>query len=154
VSDDYPGGDPFVDPSDPDALEREERRREREAKRQEKAAKQAKKEGAAPPPSPPKETPPAAPRTPEQEFWDEPAEPLPPVPGKAPANLPKADPQKAERGRRRLLRRRKGADQRISLAGPAGVADGRSVPARAGSRDRRSAATRYAGPGDCGISPA
>ncbi len=80
MSDEYPGGDPFVDPGDPDAVEREERRREREAKRAQKAAKQAKKEGA-PPPSPPKEAPPTKPRTPEQEFWDEPAEPLAPVPG-------------------------------------------------------------------------
>jgi UPF0755 protein len=125
VSDnDYPGGDPFVDPSDPDAIEREERRREREAKRAEKAAKQAKKEGAAPPP-PPKETPPAAPRTPEQEFWDEPGEPLPPDPGQAPVDLPKADPEKAARGRKRLLRRRKGAG--AAGAGAAGVAAAESA---------------------------
>jgi UPF0755 protein len=128
VSDDYPGGDPFVDPSDPDAIEREERRREREAKRQEKAAKQAKKEGAAPPP-PPKETPPAAPRTPEQEFWDEPAEPLPPAPGQEPADVPKADPVKAERGRKRLLRRRKGAAAAGATAAGTAAAEGATPPA-------------------------
>jgi UPF0755 protein len=128
---DYTGGDPFVDPNDPDAIEREERRREREAKRAEKAAKQAKKEGAAPsPPPPPKETPPTAPRTPEQEFWDEPAEPLPPVPGAAPADLPKADPEKAARGRKRLLRRRKGAAAAGAVAaGGAAAPEGATPPA-------------------------
>ncbi len=105
---DYLGGDPFVDRNDPDAVERAERRREREAKRAEKSAKRKQKEAAAPPPPPPKETSPAPPRTPEQEFWDEPAEPVPPVPGQEPGGLPKADPEKAERGRRRLLRGRKG----------------------------------------------
>jgi UPF0755 protein len=128
---DYPGGDPFVDPNDPEAVEREERRREREAKRQERAAKQAKKEGAAPPPPPPpKETPPTAPRTPEQEFWDEPAEPLPPVPGATPTDLPKADPEKAARGRKRLLRRRKGAAAAgAAAAGGAAAAESVTPPA-------------------------
>jgi UPF0755 protein len=125
----YPGGDPFVDPSDPDAIEREERRREREAKRQEKAAKQAKKEGAAPPPPPPKETPPTVPRTPEQEFWDEPAEPLPPVPGEEPTDLPQADPEKAAKGRKRLLRRRKGAAAAGAAATGAIAAEGATPPA-------------------------
>jgi uncharacterized YceG family protein len=125
---DYLDGDPFVDPNDPDAIEREERRREREAKRQEKAAKRAKKEGAAPPPPPPKEAPPTVPRTPEQEFWDEPAEPLPPVPGQAPTDLPKADPEKAARGRKRLLRRRKGPAA-AGAAGGAAAAEGATPPA-------------------------
>jgi uncharacterized YceG family protein len=93
VSDDpdrgSPGGDPFLDPSDPEAVERAQRRREREAKRAERAAKRKHKEAAAPPPLPPKENPPAPPRTPEQEFWDEPAEPPPPV-GAGPA--PPAEP--------------------------------------------------------------
>jgi peptidoglycan lytic transglycosylase G len=43
MSDDWLGGDPFADPDDPAAREREERRREREEKRQRKAEKQAKK---------------------------------------------------------------------------------------------------------------
>jgi UPF0755 protein len=115
---DYPGDDPFVDPNDPAALEREERRREREAKRRQKSDK--KKGKAAPPPPPPKETaPPALPRTPEQEFWDEPAEPAPPVPGQE-ATPPKPDPEKAERGRRRLFGRRKGKD--ADVAAPAAMA--------------------------------
>jgi uncharacterized YceG family protein len=45
MSDDWLTGDPFADPDDPAAREREERRREREEKRQRKAEKQAKKEG-------------------------------------------------------------------------------------------------------------
>jgi UPF0755 protein len=109
VTDDFgknhPGDDPFVDPNDPAALEREERRREREAKRQQKSDKK-KQKAAAPAPPPPQETaPPAPPRTPEQEFWDEPAEPAPPIPGQEPS-LPKPDPEKAERGRRRLFGRK------------------------------------------------
>ncbi|HTR74476.1 MAG TPA: endolytic transglycosylase MltG [Solirubrobacterales bacterium] len=77
-------GDPFVDPGDPQAVERAERRREREAKRAEKAARQKQKDAAAPPPPPPSAAPPAQPRTPEQEFWDEPAEPVPPDAAPAP----------------------------------------------------------------------
>jgi UPF0755 protein len=114
VSDDLdkgiPGGDPLFDPNDPAAVEREERRRERETKRAQKRSKRKQKEAAAPPPPPPKATPPAAPRTAEQEFWDEPAEPTPPAPrqepgGGAPAPV---EPEKAESGRRRLFGRRKG----------------------------------------------
>jgi UPF0755 protein len=118
VSDDFGrgvGDDPFVDPSDPEAVERAARRREREEKRAEREAKRAKK--AAPAPPPPKETPPGAPRTPEQEFWDEPGEAAPPVPGQEPGGLPKADPEKAERGRRRLFGRRK--DKAAGAAGQA-----------------------------------
>jgi uncharacterized YceG family protein len=125
VSDDsgrgHPGGDPFLDSNDPEAVERAERRREREQKRAERAAKRAQKE-AAPPPPPPQETPPAPPRTPEQEFWDEPAEPAPPVPGQEPVDLPEADPDAAERGRRRLLRRRKAGGAAAAAGGAAGGA--------------------------------
>jgi uncharacterized YceG family protein len=103
-----PGGDPLFDPDDPAAVEREERRREREAKRANKRGKKKGKEAAAPPPPATKATPPPPPRTPEQEFWDEPAEPTPPPPGEAPGGKAPADGEKAERGRRGLLRRRKG----------------------------------------------
>ncbi len=77
MSDDWLKYDPFADPEDPAAREREQRRREREVKRQKKAAKQEAKaeEKAPPPPSPPPEEPPLPPRTPEQEFWDEEPEP-------------------------------------------------------------------------------
>jgi UPF0755 protein len=102
------GGDPFIDPNDPEAVEREERRRERAAKRAQKAGKRKGKE-AAPAPPPPPAAPPTKPRTPEQEFWDEPAEPVTPPPGEEPP-LPKADPEKAEKGRRRLLGRRKASE--------------------------------------------
>lgn len=112
------GGDPFVDPNDPAAVEREERRREREAKRAEKATKRKNK--AAPPPPPPKETPPSPPRTPEQEFWDEPAEPAPPPPGEASAR-PAPDPEQAERGRKRLLRRRKAGAAAAGAAAAGGA---------------------------------
>ncbi|MBS1679242.1 MAG: endolytic transglycosylase MltG [Actinobacteria bacterium] len=126
MSDDFgkgmpPGGDPLFDANDPAAVEREERRREREAKR----AKKSKKKGKAPAPAPPpKPAPPAAPRTPEQEFWDEPAEPAPPAPGQAPGGKSPADDERAEkadRGRRRLLGRRKG---KAAAAGVAGAAAG------------------------------
>jgi UPF0755 protein len=113
---DYPGDDPFVDPSDPAAVEREERRREREAKRQQKSDKKKQKAASAPPPPSPEETaPPAPPRTPEQEFWDDPADPAPPVPA-AESALPKPDPEKAERGRRRLFGRRKGKEATAGAA--------------------------------------
>ena len=79
MSDDWLKDDPFADPGDPAARERELRRREREEKRQKKAAKQAKAEEKAPtpPPTPPPAEPPPPPRTPEEEFWDE--EPEPPA---------------------------------------------------------------------------
>jgi uncharacterized YceG family protein len=113
----YPGGDPFIDPNDHDAVEREQRRREREAKRAGKAAKRKQKDAAAPPP-PPKEPPPTRPRTPEQEFWDEPAEPVtpPPLPVPEPGGEPPSS-EPAERGRRRLLGRRKA--KRAAAAGAA-----------------------------------
>lgn len=84
MSDDWLG-DPFADPEDPAAREREQRRREREEKRQQRAAKrvEAEQEAAAPPPPPPPvqpAEPPPPPRTPEEEFWDEePEAPPPPV---------------------------------------------------------------------------
>ncbi len=115
MSDDWLQGDPFADPDDPAAREREQRRREREEKRNKRAAKQAAaKQKAAAAPSPPAkpsapepvEPPPAKPspveppppspplpRTPEEEFWDEEPEPLeaqqappPPPPPVAVAN--------------------------------------------------------------------
>jgi UPF0755 protein len=112
MSDDWLEGDPFADPADPAARERERRRLEREEKRQKRAAKQTKAEKKAatpaPPPapaSPPPEDPPPPveppeertplspppppeeplpPRTPEDEFWDE--EPLPPEPAAVAGN--------------------------------------------------------------------
>jgi len=104
MSDDWLADDPFADPSDPAALEREQRRREREEKRRQRAAKQAEAETKAPPPPPPPSPPPPSteeplppaeepalpPRTPEQEFWDEePEEPelaVPPPPKPAVAS--------------------------------------------------------------------
>jgi UPF0755 protein len=105
---DYPGGDPFIDPNDHDAVEREQRRRERESKRAGKAAKRKQKDAAAPPPPPKEPPPPTRPRTPEQEFWDEPAEPVtpPPLPVPEPGGEPPSS-EPAERGRKRLLGRRK-----------------------------------------------
>jgi UPF0755 protein len=78
VSEDWPGGDPFGDPNDPAAREREQRRREREERRRQRQAKQEEEQAAAPPPPPSKDPespePPLSPRTAEQEFWDEPAD--------------------------------------------------------------------------------
>jgi UPF0755 protein len=128
-----PGGDPLFDPNDPAAVEREERRREREAKRAQKKGKKVQKDPpplAAPKPPPP----PAAPRTPEQEFWDEPAEPTPPPPGAEPSGKAPADGEKPERGRRGLLRRRKGkaaaaGAASAAAAGGAAAASGATPPA-------------------------
>lgn len=71
MSDDWTG-DPFANPDDPAAREREQRRLEREEKRRKREAKKGGKEAAAPPPEPtPPPEPPKPPRTPEEEFWDE-----------------------------------------------------------------------------------
>lgn len=78
MSADWPGGDPFADPDDPAAREREQRRLEREERRRQREAKQSGKEAATPPPPPEPEVPaapPPPPRTPEEEFWDEDAAP-------------------------------------------------------------------------------
>jgi len=70
VSGDWPGGDPFADPNDGAAREREERRREREERRRQREAKQGGGEAAAPQaPAPP----PAQP----VDSWDEPGESAP-----------------------------------------------------------------------------
>ncbi|HEY0280901.1 MAG TPA: endolytic transglycosylase MltG [Solirubrobacterales bacterium] len=139
----YPGGDPFIDPNDHDAVEREQRRREREAKRAGKAAKRKQKDAAPPPPrkEPP---PPTRPRTPEQEFWDEPAEPVtpPPLPAPEPGGEP-ATSGPAERGRKRLLGRRKA--KRAAAAGAA--AAGGAAAASAASDAAGGSAASGAGPG-------
>ncbi|MFT3865305.1 MAG: endolytic transglycosylase MltG [Solirubrobacterales bacterium] len=126
----FPGGDPFIDPDDPVAVEREERRREREAKRAEKAAKRKGKAAAAPPPPPKDAPPPTKPRTPEQEFWDEPAEPVTPPPGQEPPlSADPAQAEKAERGRRRLLGRRKGGGAAAAAAADGAAAAESGTPA-------------------------
>lgn len=86
--------DPFVDPDDPAAIERAERRREREEKRRKRDAKRAEKEAAkAPPPEPPKPAePPRPPRTPEQEFWDEDPPTPEPVAKQPPPEKPSEPP--------------------------------------------------------------
>lgn len=76
MSDDWLQGDPFADPEDPAAREREQRRREREEERRARAARRT--EPAPPqPPSPPRAEAPQ--RTPEEEFWDEEPPSPPPV---------------------------------------------------------------------------
>jgi uncharacterized YceG family protein len=147
MSDDFGrgiGDDPFVDPNDPDAVERAERRREREERRAKKAAK---RKDAPPRPAPPKPAPPAVPRTPEQEFWDDPPEPAPPVPGQEPGGLPKADPGKAERGRRRLFGRRKGKAAAAAGGAAAGAAAaGGAGPAGGGPAAKATPPARQAPP--------
>jgi UPF0755 protein len=150
---DYPGGDPFIDPNDHDAVEREQRRREREAKRAGKASKRKQKEAAAPPPPPKEPPPPTRPRTPEQEFWDEPAEPVtpPPLPVPEPGGEPLSSAP-AERGRKRLLGRRKAkraAAAGAAAAGGAAAANAASDAAVAGAAP----GAAPAGPGT-GESPA
>jgi UPF0755 protein len=102
MSDDWLEGDPFADSEDPAAREREQRRQEREERRRGREGKKEKKgrkgrnaeaekaestPPALPPtpeppasaspepvPPPPPADPPSPLRTPEEEFWDEPAE--------------------------------------------------------------------------------
>jgi UPF0755 protein len=116
MSDDWLKDDPFADPEDPAAREREQRRREREEKRAKKAGKKAEAKQQAPPSPPPPVEPPLPPRTPEQEFWDEepeavaeplkpaePSEPPKPVEPARPAPIPAASgngrPPAPKRGR-------------------------------------------------------
>jgi uncharacterized YceG family protein len=88
VTEDF-SNDPFADPDDPAAREREQRRLEREEKRRQRAAKQAAAEEKAPPPPPPAPEPAqAAPRTAEQEFWDEEPESAEPPEAQQPAPPP------------------------------------------------------------------
>jgi uncharacterized YceG family protein len=131
---DYPGGDPFIDPNDHDAVEREQRRREREAKRAGKASKRKQKDASAPPPPPKEPPPPTRPRTPEQEFWDEPAEPVtpPPLPVPEPGGEPQSS-EPAERGRKRLLGRRKAKRDAAAGAAAAGGAAAASAASDAAS---------------------
>jgi uncharacterized YceG family protein len=81
MNDDWLEDDPFANPEDPAAREREQRRLEREQKRVKKAGKKAEAKQQAP--LPPPVEPPLPPRTPEQEFWDE--EPEVPEQPEAPA---------------------------------------------------------------------
>jgi cell division protein YceG involved in septum cleavage len=69
MSDD-PFGDPFDDPADPAAAEREQRRREREEHRRKREQKQAAEVSVPATPQPPAPPPPA--RTVAEDFWDEP----------------------------------------------------------------------------------
>jgi cell division protein YceG involved in septum cleavage len=69
MTEDWLGGDPFADPDDPAALERERRRREREQRRSEREQKrEAHEDRPSPPPPPPRQP---ASRTAEEDFWDE-----------------------------------------------------------------------------------
>jgi UPF0755 protein len=125
MSEDWPNGDPFVDSDDPAAREREERRREREAKRRGKEAKKGGKGALPPPPPAPAPEKPRAPRTAEQEFWDEEPE----------AALPPAPPEESPKGGNRLTRRlRRGGGEKAARAEaaepPARAADA-SAPERA-----------------------
>jgi uncharacterized YceG family protein len=105
VTDDWTG-DPFADPEDPAAREREQRRLEREERRRRRDAKRAEEQKPAPaPPPPPEPQEPTQPRTPEQEFWDE--DPEPPQPTEPvlaqPSIAEEGDPALAA-GRHRLGR--------------------------------------------------
>jgi uncharacterized YceG family protein len=98
MTEDWLQEDPFANPEDPAAREREQRRLEREERRRQREVKQGKKEAAAAPPPEPAPPEPSSPRTPEQEFWDEPAEPTPgdvatavPVPESEPVLPPDED---------------------------------------------------------------
>ena len=88
MSQDWTGEDPFANPEDPAAREREQRRLEREEKRRKREEKRGEKEAAAPPPQAAEPAPPPPPRTPEQEFWDEPAAAEPSPEGSVEAPLP------------------------------------------------------------------
>jgi uncharacterized YceG family protein len=118
--------DPFADPDDPAARERELRRREREERRRQRDAKRAEAERKAPvPPPPPSPEPEAQPRTAEQEFWDE--DPEPPTPPDLPSSaeplaeepaIPDAgDPAKARSGLGGLTWSRNGGGERGGRSG-------------------------------------
>jgi peptidoglycan lytic transglycosylase G len=85
VSEDWSGEDPFANPDDPAAREREQRRLEREERRRQREEKRSGKKAAASPPpesSGPPEAPPARkaeqptppPPAPEEDFWEVPDE--------------------------------------------------------------------------------
>ena len=127
MSDDWLGGDPFADPDDPAARQREERRREREEKRRQKAEKSARKgsrggasgdsgEGSPsqqrggsvdPSPESPSERPGdsasapepvgVTPRTADEEFWDETPEAVAEEPAPADAPVAETDAERAWR---------------------------------------------------------
>ena len=105
MSDDWLQDDPFADPDDPAAREREQRRLEREEKRRQRAAKQAEREKkAAPPPPPPEKAPPRAETPPPaappaEEPPPAAAPPAPPVPpaSSTPPDLPPPRPAEPER---------------------------------------------------------
>jgi uncharacterized YceG family protein len=141
--------DPFVDPDDPAARERAERRAEREAKRAAKEAKRQQKEAAKQPPPepPPAAEPPKAPRTPEQEFWDEDPEPAPeaaaeskkpePAPGpaaesKKPEPVPLAKPEQNQKDEQPKKvppqKREKGAADPVPAAATAAAAGAAADP--------------------------
>jgi cell division protein YceG involved in septum cleavage len=69
MAEDWLDGDPFADPDDPAAAERERRRLEREERRREREQKRGAGEAVASADPPPPEQP--AQRTPEESFWDE-----------------------------------------------------------------------------------
>jgi len=95
MSDDWLSDDPFVDPNDPAARERERRRQEREEKRKQREEKErqraekqaAAKQKAAPPPPPPV---PERPPTPEASPAQKPKPP--PLPRDEPPAPPEAEP--------------------------------------------------------------
>jgi UPF0755 protein len=128
--------DPFVDPDDPAARERAERRAEREAKRAEKEAKRQAKEAAKQPPPepPPAAEPPKAPRTPEQEFWDEDPEPAPEAAteSKKPEPAAPAKPKQKQKDEQPKKvppqKREKGAAEPVAAAGAAAAAATDPVP--------------------------
>jgi uncharacterized YceG family protein len=127
MTEDWMPEDPFANPEDPAAREREQRRLEREEKRRARDAKRAAKEGVAsggsgedspsrtaggsvesspqPPDESPVAEPPLAPRTAEEEFWDEEpavakASPVVEVPFEGePIKAPPASAPEAGRGR-------------------------------------------------------
>ncbi len=128
MSDEWKSDDPFVDPQDPAAREREQRRLEREEKRRKREAKRNEKEAAKQPPPEPvvPQEPPRPPRTPEQEFWDEDPEAVetpdavPPPPTSPPQ--PKAEPPISEQPKQ----------DPVPAAAAAGAADPTPTPAPEG----------------------
>ena len=101
MTDDWRLGDPFADPEDARAAEREQRRREREERRREKGgggeAEPPPPPSQSPPPPPPPPDPPLPPRTPEEDFWDEEPDPLPVTPPPPPPPSSRPAPQRGPR---------------------------------------------------------
>jgi uncharacterized YceG family protein len=95
--DDWFADDPFADPNDPRAIEREKRRRERDERRRKREAKEAQAKAAAPPPAPAPSAPQPQPAAPAP-MAAGPPPPPPPPPSEAETPAPETPAPPVEDG--------------------------------------------------------